>query len=338
MSHKHKEKNKGEHKELNYKFYFGIPHAHTSYSTGRGTPEDALNHTKLKGLHYLIITDHNRYLHKTVKDKKEQTDKWSYLKIVIQHFNKKNKYFIGISGFEVKIKSIGDLNIINSKTHIKGSIREIDKLLSWLKKEKCIGIINHPGSSIEKIKSYSELNEYVKLIEVGNGSPPFKYTRYLKYYFRLLDAGWKLGAVNGQDNHLDNWGESSNLTVVLAEKLSSKHILEGLRNRRTYSTESRTLKLMYKINGAIMGSTISANPSENLSFLLYIEDIDIPLETVQIISRGGKIVKEFSCNRSNKLKCEFKIPAFQEEDWYVVKVLQEGNKLALSSPIFIQLK
>lgn len=259
-------------------------------------------------------------------------------KKTLKHFNKNDKYFLGIQGFEIKIKSIGDLNIINSKNHVKGSIKDLDKLLTWLQRENCICIINHPGDSIERLKNHYELNQYIPLIEVGNGSSPYKYTRYFKHYFKLLDAGWKLGAVNGQDNHLANWGNSSNLTVVLSEKLSCRHILEGMKKRRTYSTESRTLKLVYKINDTWMGSTLQCKASEYLNFHLYIEDIEVPLEKVQIISMGGKVVKEFICNKSHKLKYEFKIPASHEENWYVIKVIQADNKLALSSPIFIELE
>jgi hypothetical protein len=334
MGHKHKHKK--ESKDLSYKFYFGIPHAHTSNSTGKGTPEEALRHTKSRGLHYLVITDHNRYLSRTVRDKKKERDKWSDLKKTLQHFNKKDKYFLGIQGFELKIKSIGDVNIINSNNHIKGSVRDLNKLLSWIQEEKCIGVINHPGPNVEKLKSYIELNEYITLIEVGNGSPPFKYTRYFKYYFKLLDAGWKLGAVNGQDNHSNNWGEASNLTVVLSEKLSSKHLLESLKERRTYSTESRTLKLVYRINGAWMGSTIQRECGKAYDFLICIEDIENPVEKIQIITNGGKVIKEFICNMEHKLKYEFNLEASNEESWYVVKVFQIKDKIAISSPVFIQ--
>lgn len=337
MGHKHKHK-KSEDKHARYKFYYGIPHAHTAYSTGKGTPEEALSHTKSKGLHYLMITDHNRYLHKKIKDKKKETDRWNILKKALHRFNKKNKYFLGMHGFELKIKSIGDFNIINSENHVKAPIKNLNMFFEWLKGEKCIGIINHPGPTIEKLKQNIELNEYIPLIEVGNGSPPFKYTRYFKYYFKLLDAGWKLGAVNGQDNHSDNWGESSNLTVVLCEKLSSKCIIEALKKRRTYSTESRNLKLAYLINGEWMGGTVENEPGGDLNFLLLIEDIDIPVEKVQIISNGGRIVREYLANAEHKLRYQFKVPFSQEENWYVVKVIQQNDKIALSSPIFIESK
>lgn len=338
MSRKHRHREKRKDQEVSYKYFYGIPHAHTGYSTGKGTPEEALHHTKSKGLHYLIITDHNRYLHRLVKGKKKEIDKWNYLKKTMQRFNKKNKYFLGIHGFELKIKNIGDLNIVNSKTHIRGAIKDLDKLMEWIKEENCIGIINHPGPSMEKIKHNIELNKYITLMEVGNGSPPFKYTRYFKYYYRLLDAGWKLGAVNGQDNHSDNWGESSNLTVILSEKLSSKCLIEALSERRTYSTESRSLKLVYKVNEVWMGGNIESEVGKNLNFLICVEDIEIPIEKVEVISRGGRIIKEFQCNMEHKLKFEFNTPVSHEENWYVIKIIQHNDKIAISSPVFILIK
>ena len=44
------------------KFYYGIPHSHTSLSTGKSSPYESLEHARSNGLDFLIITDHNKYL------------------------------------------------------------------------------------------------------------------------------------------------------------------------------------------------------------------------------------------------------------------------------------
>ena len=54
----------GKYKSI--KYYYGIPHAHTLFSTGKGTPYDAYEYAKNKGLNFLAITDHNSHLSKDI--------------------------------------------------------------------------------------------------------------------------------------------------------------------------------------------------------------------------------------------------------------------------------
>jgi hypothetical protein len=338
MSRKHRHKQRNRDKDVVYNFYYGIPHSHTSYSTGKGSPKDALAYAKSKGIHFLAITDHNKHLDGTVKYKGEHIQKWTATEKTIKYFNRKNKYFLGLRGFEIKVKSVGEINIINSKKHLKGSIRDLKTLQSIFQEGDCIGIINHPGSAIERLRYLLELNDYISLVEVGNGSPPFKYNRYMKQYYKLLDAGWKLGAVNGQDNHLDNWGDTNNLTVVLCEKLTTANLMEGLKRRRTYSTESRSLKLMYKINNVWMGETIKVVESEELHIQVFVEDYDFEIEKVEVLTNGGRVIKDFFMPSDIRFKCDFTVTASSSETWYVVKITQSGNKISISSPVFIQIK
>lgn len=51
------------------RFYYGIPHSHTSLSTGKSNPYESLEHARSNGLDFLIITDHNKYLSETIKEK-----------------------------------------------------------------------------------------------------------------------------------------------------------------------------------------------------------------------------------------------------------------------------
>ena len=39
------------------KFYYGIPHCHSNYSTGRGTPNELYEYAKKCSLDYLFETD-----------------------------------------------------------------------------------------------------------------------------------------------------------------------------------------------------------------------------------------------------------------------------------------
>lgn len=319
--------------KLNYKFYFGIPHCHTSLSTGKGSVVEACEYARKKCLDFIIITDHG----KIIGDKKYENSNWSLTEKYIKKTNNKYKDFLVIRGFELGTKPWGHMNIINSHGVISEKVRDLNKLLNWFNNEdkSVLVAINHPGSDILKLKYDKALDKYINFIEVGNGSFPYAYNRYEKYYYKLLDMGWHLGSINGQDNHSFNWGDADNLTVILSEELTVKAILKALKNRRTYSTETRTLRLSFKCNNTIMGSVLKIGEGKELYFEVEAFDKDTTIKKLQIITNGGVIFKEKIFN-SNKILWNTVEKANYENKWYVIKVIQDNDKQGMSSPIFIQ--
>lgn len=333
-----------------YNFYFGIPHAHTSYSDGKGIPLEAYEYARNKGLDFLIIADHSNFLD-GVKINNYEYDsltnqyiekinsQWQRTRLEGNIINDKYNDFIAIRGFEMSSESWGHINVINSENYVEGKkqIRNMEEFFDWLKGQNNIVVaLNHPGSSFKNIRFIPDLDEIVNLIEVGNGAYPRKYRRLEKCYYKALDMGWHVGAINGQDNHIDNWGDDDNLTVVLTDELSKDKILNALRSRRCYSTETRNLKLIYKINDQIMGEIIKVKPNENLRFTISAENSSVPIKKVQIITDNGKIFNEKSINNSNIANWCFDTTSYKNYRWFVVKVIHINDKWGISSPIFIK--
>ncbi|WP_027633857.1 CehA/McbA family metallohydrolase [Clostridium hydrogeniformans] len=313
--------------------YYGIPHCHSSFSTGEGKPYDIFDYGRRKGLDFIIITDHNNYLCEEVTTKSSKTPKWGNLLKYCEKYNKKHKNFLGLCGFEAKLGSYGHINVINNKTFFKGTVKRIENLLVWLWFNPSILSINHPHSSMESLSFNPTLNEYITLIEVGNGTGS-KYSRFEKRYYRFLDKGWKLGAINSQDNHKMNFGDYNNLTAVVSETLSTENLMEAFKNRKTYSTESPSLKLKFTIDDIFMGDTLTLKDKE-IKFNIRATDSENPIEKLYIISSKGKIIKEISFPGLNKINYLVKHNVDILENWYVIKIVQENNKIAISSPIFI---
>ena len=317
-------------------FFYGIPHCHTSFSTGRGTPLEALTHGKDNGLDFMILTDHNSYLSEIEYKAKDKLSKWKISKLMVEKFNKKNSDFVALLGFESNSSPWGHLNIINSTSFFTGSIKDINSLFLWLLTERNSLIsINHPGNSALSLPSPSICNHFFKSIEVANGCLSHKYNKYYKTYFSMLDRGWKLSAINAQDNHKMNFGDYENLTVVIGYKLNIKTILDGLKFNRTYSTESKSLKFYFTINSAFMGDTIYLNQGDKLSFLVYAEDKINHIDKICIYSNGGRILKEIKNLKLPKVQYIISLPFLPENTWYVVKLTLSSKKEALSSPIYV---
>jgi hypothetical protein len=315
-------------------FYYGIPHAHCSFSTGRGTPIEAFDYARHAGLDFLILTDHNNYLTKTVQIKGNELSKWDAAKYIATRYNKKHENFLALIGFESKTNPFGDINVVNSNRFFTGTVNNMQLLVLWMLNNPTAFVsINHPHKVIEHLEYNPILNKLITSIEVGNGSSPNKYLRYEKYYYYLLDNGWKLGAINGQDNHKLNFGDDENLTCIVADELTSNSLVAAFRNRRTYSTESKSLTMYFTINNKLMGDTIPLDGNE-LQFLIFAHDPIHKILEIDIISIGGTIIKKISDLNLNKVKYLYNHDPLQNEVWYIIKIKLDNNKIAISSPIF----
>ena len=319
-------------------FYYGIPHAHTFFSTGKGSPYDAYEYSKENGLDFLVITDHNSLLIKESTINHKITSKWAASLSMLDKFKKKNEDFLPLLGFEAKTSIYGDLNIINSNNFFTGIINNFTLLTLWmLNNPNSVITINHPHKSVLLLEYNEVLNKLITSIEVGNGIFPKKYLRHDKYYYELLDKGWKLGAINGQDNHRINFGDSDNLTVLLATELNKNTFVEAFRQRATYSTESKTLELYYTINSSLMGSEIFID-SKKLKFSIIAEDLKNKIISIEIVTNKNTIIKKVENINLSSIKYLYEHEYTQDESWYLVRIHQEGNRLAISSPIFISSK
>jgi len=325
-----------------YRLYFGVPHSHTNISSGEASPIEAYTKSRKRELDYLIITDHSRRLSSkgvmsiSKLKRGKDFDKWDLTNYEADIVNKKHKKFLALAGFELSTSFWGHINVYNSRDYIRNKMKNLYMFYEWLNiRSNVIISINHPNESLADIGYLLEFDEYLNFIEVANGIPSKKYMRRENIYFKLLDKGWHLGVLNSQDNHKDDWGCSDNLTVVVAEKLTKKSFFEAFKMRRTYSTESRTLKLIVKCNGYYMGSIINCNIGNNMDFEIIAEDRKNKIKKIDIISNGGITIKSKNdFKNKNKIIWEPQIILDKKNRWYVVKVYLDKDRWAIASAIF----
>lgn len=328
----------------NYCFSYGIPHSHTSYSDGTGTPTEAYEKARENGLNFLVITDHQGKLinMRTNYDRSifvsgSQHPKWKMLKLEAAFINRKYKDFIALSGFELSTKFWGHINIINSENIIENKPANLDALYQWLcTQENILLSINHPHRSPKTLPFSHNFDNFVNLYEVGNGSTTREYNRTEENYYAALDDGWHIAAINGQDNHANDWGDSSNVTAVISKELSLNSLINAIKLRRVYSTESKSLKLVVKANNKWMGSIINLNMGDTLQLYILAEDINNPIEKIQVISNFGKIIEEKIINKGTIYEWNLDLKINTDYSWYVVKVIHADEKISISSAIFAQ--
>lgn len=292
---------------------FGNLHAHTSYSDGSGTPEDAYRMACSAGLDFFAITEHN---HEAGDGKGDRRDgvviatspelySGSPDSLVASADRENNPgNCVTIYGQEFSTISRGNhVNVFDVGNVIDVENGRFDLLLDWLGSnpdgagQMPLIQFNHPRSGKRSVRDYgrddfddgSELawqqamSPHVSLIEVFN-APALKpgtgqrthdrSSQYKKY----LNLGLHLGPSVGQDNHYRNWGSSTDARVaVVAPEFTRRGILAGLRARHVYATEDRNLKIVFRSGSALMGD-VTDPPAigQELPLTIQIVDADEP--------------------------------------------------------------
>jgi len=334
--------------------YMGIPHTHTSYSDGMGTPSMACIQAIRNELDYMIITDHSHYLDGVTQLRYEYSNKlgeyievpgseWYKTRKQIEEINSIDSDFAALRGFEMSC-GLGHINVLNTSSYVEGKVhmKKTEDFIKWLiLQEDAIAAINHPDNSTSLFSSnlmsfQVELDGILCLIEVGNGTPGRGYERYERVLYEGLDRGWHWGVLNGQDNHTDDWGHSTNLTGILASELSPEGILYALRNRNTYSTETGTLKLGFSVNGLPMGSLIELSEGTKVIFDVEAKDKNYPIRKLELISNGGEVIDEKYFPDLEAVKWNPQVKVQSSEKWFLIKVVHYNGAWGISSPIFIK--
>ncbi|MGL4850706.1 MAG: histidinol phosphatase [Clostridium sp.] len=310
-----------------HSFYYGFVHTHSSYSIGNHSPLECFNLAYRSNLHFLMISDHSDFLD-------QNSEKWNKALEQTYRLNKKRENFTAIYGFEGKSEALGDLNILNSNTFFKGTLKDLKLLPLWMIKNRdAILIISNPLKPILSHDYHPIIKSLLSCIEVTSGLNN-RYIRRDKYYLKLLDKGLFLSPVNGLTEAKLNFSDTENLTCIISNKNTKEALLQAIRLRRVYCTESRTLQLMFFINNHFMGDFIER--SSVLNFTILVEDKNYFVNRIDIISSGGNVIHSIKDLQLKKIRYLYNhIPAINE-DWYVLKIYQETDKISISSPIFIK--
>lgn len=320
-------------------FLYGIPHCHSNFSTGEGSVIDILNLAYKNALDFIFITDHNDNLNKELNSI-DSSNKWQSLTKTVRRFSKHNN-FIAIAGFEAKSSDLGHFNIINTKTYFKGVVNNFNDMLIWMLKENIESSfisINHPHKYIENIPLNEVSNSYIRTVEVGNGLYNSKYTNHENFYYKLLDMGWHIAPINGQDNHKLNIGKEENLTCAITKSFDKASLLTAFRKLQVFSTESKTLKLYFTINSVFMGSDLLIDENEELNFFISIDDPVRKISKVEILTNNKVISKSFNSIDLHSVKILFNKKSSLNEKWYVIRIILVDKRIAISAPIFIEQK
>jgi len=331
-----------------YQFILGVPHSHTSFSDGAGTPEEAYEFAMSQNIDFLIVTDHSNWFEGDVYDPERnqfietEGSEWHITRMQAEAFNAEHgDSFSALRGFEMTFQDVGHINVYNTTNYVeRNTMSSLFDFYNWLldvyeeEGEKVLAAFCHPNwpsDSFNNLAYVPELDKIIQMIEVANGAPPYSYTRAEGHFIKALDQGWHVAPINAQDNHARNWGEPDNLTGLVVVDNTPEEILSAMRARRVYATETRGLEMTFKANGYWMGSVVS---DEVLDFTVELFDPDVPIETVEVVTTGGNVLKKLDVGGLNHIEWSFSHKPAPGRQWFYVRVTHVNGAMAWSSPIF----
>lgn len=318
-----------------YNVYFGGLHDHTSYSDGSLTPDEAYQYAKANSsADFMATTEHNTFgIARQLSDGEWEDSRNSA--------NRNNVYnsFVGIAGFEMTTNTWGHANVFNTESYFpwEKSLSDFYNSIS----PEAIGQFNHPGwddmNLFENFNYLTQKNDNVmELLEVGNGRGPLDhsgdYDWYYGSYITALDKGWHIAPTNNQDNHKPTWlSDMPTRTAVLAYSLDRAHIIDAIKNKRVYSTEDENLKIIYRLNGQIMGSILNSPQQLNFAINVQNPEANVKIKEIRIVADGGRVVETKNCT-SNVESWNVTLPA--QYSYYFLYVILDDKSIAVTAPIW----
>ena len=295
---------------LGQNVYHGSLHAHTSYSDGSGTPEEAFTMARANGMDFLAITEHN---HRAADGKGPRKDNiliatnpslysGSQASLLAAAGREtQNGQFVALYGQEVSTISQGNhINIfdvgavVNDVTVPNGNVLA---LIAWMAAhpdssgKMPLLQFNHPRDPDRNLKDYGRddfptaadwvraLDPLVELIEVLNApalknGTGFRADAKEGYFLEYLNLGFHAGPSVGHDNHWKNWGTSTDARLgVVAGSLTRESILTALRLRHTFASDDKNIRIIFR-SGEALGGDIVPPPTPGSTLPLTVEISD----------------------------------------------------------------
>ncbi len=338
-----------------YRYFFGDIHGHTWISDGVGdideyyiTRRDFYKHD------FASLTDHDTFVGNGLIP-----SEWEYIKEITTHFNEPGS-FVTFYGQEWTTarwpKAFGHKNIY----HIDPTIPLFDHtdegtdtsraLFEKVKKAGAIAVPHHIGWTGVDWENHDPVAQpLVEIVSVHGafeymGNKPIPHRGGLRGCFVQdgLARGFRFGIVGGSDSHGLIWHHRvcykrdpnrAGWSCILAKELTRESLWDALKKRRCYATSGIWLRMVFEINGHMMGEEFETSEPPVIRIDVNAESelkwLEIVRNNETIYRYGGEGFRSrFSYEDTNAPK---------GVSYYYLRVVCEDDNMAWSSPIWVKL-
>ncbi|MFY0653444.1 MAG: DUF3604 domain-containing protein [Cyclobacteriaceae bacterium] len=227
---------------------------------------------------------------------------------------------------------------------------DAEKLWKYIHEQdiKCISIPHHPADEVhaccwetrdEEIEPIVEIfqcrgnAEYrgaPRMINVERHKPTDNDKGFIDYALR--EKKYKLGFIASGDHNSIGVG----LAGIWVKEVSREGIFEAMQNRRVIATTGDQIEVDFRVNGQMQGESAKLSATPKLDFTIAAVD---DIKQVDIL-RNSRVIKTIIPDQSsNKLKADYMDKDYKNEKdvcYYYVRVIQNNEHLAWSSPIWME--
>ncbi|MGC8908674.1 MAG: hypothetical protein ACP5M0_14715 [Desulfomonilaceae bacterium] len=327
-------------------------HGHSQLSDGRGTPEQYYAYARdVAGLDVASLTDHSFML---------TDEEWSHIKKVNNVFNSSGT-FVTLHGFEWSgyTENGGDHNIyfLNDDAPIcrdrsyfdyrnreiyqgpTQGVNHIEDVFIWLQRQglaKKAIVVPHWGGRAANPAWHNP--QFQRLVEVFS-----EHRRSEDWAASFMKKGYRLGVTGSGDGHYGKPGngylaplrEGSKIGMGLTAiygKRNRRSVFQALYNRRTYATTGDRILIIQAINNQPPGSEVKTTEDSVLRLEAHGTS---PIKSIEILRNGSMFRELHPLKLDVSLSERLPVPNEGRTDYYQVRVLQENNEAAITSPTWV---
>jgi hypothetical protein len=341
-----------------YRLVWGDLHGHSNLSDGTGSIDDYYTYARdVAGLEVAVLSDHDHHgLHAI----DERPELWRALQQGAARYYQPGR-FVTLLGYEWTNWTYGHKHVLfldRSGPLLSMNSPATDtpeELWRGLEGHRALTISHHPGGGPVATDWRFWDPRFEPVVEIvsihGNsehlGAPGGIYSPAPGHFVQdALAKGYRLGLVGSGDSHNGHPGRhdlralTAGLAGIYVRELTREAVWEALFARRVFATSGERMVVEFGINGLTMGSELTLrSPSEprRIAFRVL---ATAPLVSVTLVKNNQDWLM-FGTDSEQPERLEGTAlddsPA-TDGTYYYVRAIQQGDRLAWSSPIWVKIR
>ncbi|BES64394.1 hypothetical protein SANA_08330 [Gottschalkiaceae bacterium SANA] len=330
---------------------FGDIHGQSGMSDGVGQLDQYYHFAKVgAGLEFTALTDHDCY-----PDWMSESE-WEWLRTTCRLVNEEGA-LSALLAYEWTPNEY-KYDFGHKNVYYRGDEGELFRsgdsegmtptdLFASVKKYKGMAFPHHPAATWTIVSAATDWNfhdeEVQRMVEIYSRHAPFEYygntSKYTKNNPQLkkhsvqdaLARGYRFGIGAGSDSHQMEHGIEGGIVAAYVAENTRENVFDALYDRCVYATSGTRILVSFRIQGQEMGSEITCSKGEEYEI------------TASVLGTKNLIVELLEDNQvietrtSQAHACDFRMKKVKDEQehYYYLRVTQEDEHMAWSSPIWV---
>jgi hypothetical protein len=333
--------------------YWGDVHTHSAFSVDciereklQRSPGDLMAFARQRaGLDFYAVTDHHQPW--DVSRHRLGPDYWARTMAAVQEHDAPGEFLV-FPGIEYRCPR-GDTAIVFNWLPTYAEIEQptwvdVRKLWAGLRGRDYLTIPHfHNGGRLPEGEWWDQIADGVEpVLEIFSCHGSYEREDVLEHgrtmikRFRpdrnadyLLRNGYHYGLCANSDGHKGHVG-SNGVTAVFSRELTKDAILDAYRQRHVYGTTNARIRLVFAVNGKLMGSILPIVEQRTLAVDVTGENA---LKKVELFYNGSLLQRSAPTGKTFHLDL---LHVDGQPGYYTARVTQRDNHVAWSSPIWFE--